>query len=113
MPMTTELPDYRQGSEPAAPIVAQIADALEKGEEYLVATGVHARRMNADLEELRRIRLKRIGGSVFQRPRSRFWQIKYQVNGKWRYETTGIEDRRDAERLLAFKVYEASAGLLP
>jgi integrase len=100
-------------SEAAAdPIAAQINAALEKGEEYLVATGVHARRMNADLEELRRMRLKRIGGSVFKRPRSRFWQLKFQVNGKWRYETTGIEDRREAERLLAFKVYEASEGLL-
>jgi len=79
----------------------------------LIATGPAARRIQADLEELRRLRLKSGGGLVFKRPRSRYLQMKYRVGEKWRYETTGTQDRREAERLLAFKVYEASAGLLP
>jgi integrase len=95
------------------PAVGELQKAIANGEEFLLATGLHARRFSADLEELRNVRLRRVGGTVFKRDRSRYWQIKYQVNGKWRYETTGIENRHEAERLLAFKVYEASAGLLP
>jgi len=69
--------------------------------------------MQAELEELRRLRLKVAGGSVFKRRRSRYWQIRFRVEGKWRDESTRLESRREAERLLNFKVYEASAGLLP
>jgi len=94
------------------PRSALIGDALESGD-ALIATGRDARRLSADLAELRRLRLKAAGGSVFKRPRSPYWQIKYRVDGKWRYESTATEKRADAERLLAFKVYEASAGLLP
>lgn len=94
------------------PTVADLNAAIAKGEEFIIATGSNARRMCADLQELHRLRLKRVGGSVFKRPRSRYWQLKYQVNGKPRYESTGIEDKREAQRLLAFRVYEASAGLL-
>jgi integrase len=104
----------KSSSQPAAdPAIVQLQNAINSGDEFLLATGVHARRFSADIEELRNRRLKRVGGSVFKRERSRYWQIKYQVNGKWRYETTRIENRHEAERLLAFKVYEASAGLLP
>jgi integrase len=93
---------------------AQIDAASAKGEEILVATGASARRLYADLDELRRVRLRRSVGSVFKRPSApRFWQIKYQANGKWHYETTGTEDRREAERILAFKVYLATTGALP
>ena len=56
-------------SENTNPSIAQLHDAVERGEEYVLATGVWARRMQADLEELRRLRLKRVGGSVFKRPR--------------------------------------------
>jgi len=95
------------------PTIADLRAAIEKGDEILVATGVDARRMRADLLELRRMRVKHVGGSVFKRPRSRFWQIRYPANGKSVYESTGTEDKRTAQRMLDFKVYEASAGLLP
>jgi integrase len=105
----------QSSSEPTAdPTIAQVKAAIAKSDDILVADGERARRIYADLEELRQLRLKRIGGSVFKRPGSRYWQIKYQVGeGKWRYESTATEDLRTAQRLLAFKVYEASAGLLP
>jgi integrase len=77
--------------------------------------GKHARRFYADLNELRQHRLKAAGGKIFKRARSPYWQLRYLVNGKLRDESTQIplKNRRDAERLLAHKVYEASAGLLP
>ncbi len=102
-----------QAAASSDPSVAQLHDAIARGEEYMLATGVWARRMQHDLEELHRLRLKRATGYVFKRPRSRYWQIKYQVEGKWRYETTRVENRSEAESLLAHKVYQASAGLLP
>jgi len=104
----------QSSSEPAAdPTIAQVRAAIEKGEEILVASGAHARQIYADLEELKRLRLNRSVGSVFQRAGSRFLQIKYQVAGKWKYESTATEDLRTAQRMLAARVYEASAGLLP
>lgn len=54
---------------------AQVDAVLAGEQEYLLATGVDARRMSADLEELRRLRLKTAGGYVFKRGRSRYWQI--------------------------------------
>ncbi len=95
------------------PAVADLQRALEKGEEFILATGPQARQFSADLLELRARRLKTVGGSVFKRARSRYWQIKYLVNGKWRYESTRAQSRREAEHLLAFKVYQASTGMLP
>ena len=86
---------------------------LPAGEKFLVATGAHARRIEADLAELRELRLKAVGGSVFKRAGSAYWQIKYPVNGKVRYETTRTTDKREAERLLGWKVRQASDGLLP
>ena len=59
-------------------------DGVEERDEYFLATGVHARRVSADLDELRALRLKRTGGSVFSRKgSSRFLQIKYP-DGKGR-----------------------------
>jgi integrase len=95
------------------PLQALIEEALSSPDDVIIATGAQARSMSADLVELRRLRAKVAGGSVFKRPRSPYWQIKYLVDGKWRYETTLTRDRREAENLRAFKVYEASAGLLP
>ena len=41
------------------------------------------------------------------------WQLKYPVGDTWRYESSGTTDRQTAKRLLAQKVYLASAGTLP
>ena len=87
---------------------------MRSGDEYFLATGAYARRVQSDLDELRASRLKRTGGAVFHRPGSRFWQIKYaDGKGGWRYESTHSESRREAEARLRFRAYEASAGVLP
>jgi len=91
---------------------AEAQSAIRSGEEYVIATGRDARRIMADLEELRAVRLKASGGSVYKRTRSPYWQIKYRVGSKWVQESAVTDSRREAERLLAFKVYETSAGLL-
>jgi integrase len=90
-------------------------DGVEERDEYFLATGVHARRVSADLDELRALRLKRTGGSVFSRKgSSRFLQIKYpDGKGGWRYESARTQNRQDAEALLRLRAYEASAGSLP
>jgi integrase len=107
-------PPTQSSSEPVADqTIAQIKIAIARGDDILVADGERARRIYADLEELRQLRLNRSVGSVYKRPGSRYWQLKYQVGGKWRYESAATEDLRTAQRTLAFKVYEASAGLLP
>jgi integrase len=91
----------------------QLQNAIDSGEEYIVVTDDDARRMLADLAELRERRLQLAGGSVFKRTRSRFWQIRYVVDGKSRDESTGVTSESEARRILALKVHEASAGLLP
>ena len=68
--------------------------------------------MAADLVELRRLRTKAAWHS-FQARGPPFFQIRYQVDGKSRDESTGTKIHREAERMLDFKVYEASAGLIP
>jgi hypothetical protein len=98
---------------PVDPSVAALQRAIANGDEYLFVARVMARRYSTDIEELRKLRLKSAGGSVFKRARSRYWQIKYLVDGKWRYESTGLDDRNEAERQHAFKVYKASEGHLP
>ncbi len=105
---------------PEARLLAEIpasrqaeAKAALSTNDCIIATGQAARRINADREELRKVRLKAAGGSVFKRAGSRYWQIKYRVDEKWRYETTQTKSRPEAQRLLAHKVYEASAGRLP
>ena len=83
-------------------------------DEFLHASGKHARALYAERAELRALRLKRTGGSVYKRKGSRFWQIEYPVgNGKLRQESTHTESKRDAEALLREKVYQVSAGTLP
>jgi hypothetical protein len=81
--------------------------------DFHLATGADARRLYGDLAELRALRLKQVGGSVYKRAGSRFWQMQYLVDGKWRQESTHTESKRDAEALLREKVYLASAGALP
>ena len=78
-----------------------------------LASGHHARRLYGDLAELRALRLKQVGGSVYKRAGSRFWQIQYLVDGKWRQESSHTESKRDAEALLREKVFRASVGKLP
>ena len=93
---------------------AVFIDGVEEREEYFLATGVHARRVSADLDELRALRLKRAGGCVFPRKNSRFLQIKYpDGKGGWRYQSARTQNRHDAEALLRLRAYEASAGNLP
>jgi integrase len=104
----------KSNSDPFQP-ESKVAQLLtdKYGPDVFIATGARARTVNADLQELRRLRLKSAGGSVFQRGRSRFLQIKYLVDGKWRYESAGTTKRAHAERFLSYRVYESSAGLLP
>ena len=85
----------------------------EFGPDVFVATGANARRVAADLAELRDLRRRRAGGSIFKRARSKHWQLKYPVGDTWRYESSGTTDKQTAKRLLAQKVYLASAGTLP
>jgi len=80
---------------------------------FHLATGPDARRLYAELAELRELRLKAAGGYVFKRERSPYWQIKYRVGGKWRHESSHTENKRDANALLTEKVFHASAGTLP
>jgi hypothetical protein len=89
-------------------------DGVEEREEYFLATGEHARRIAADLAELRALRGKRIRAKVFRRKGSRFWQMRYP-DGKSgsRDESTHMENRRDAQALADFRAYQASAGNLP
>jgi hypothetical protein len=92
-----------------------LADALARGDNFLLFTGADARRVGGELAEVREIRFTRIGGFVFKRKRSRFWQIKYRTrNGRWRQESIRTaKSKSDAEWWLKQREYEASAGLLP
>jgi hypothetical protein len=93
---------------------AVFIDGVAERDEYFLATGVHARRISADLAELRALRLKRAGGCVFPRKGSRFLQIKYpDGKGGWRYESARTQNHQDADALLRLRAYEASAGNLP
>jgi hypothetical protein len=68
--------------EPSGPQLAKnLEDCLcdkYPGEDLLVAVGEHARRFNADQQELRGLRRQAAGGCVFKRPRSPYWQLKYR-----------------------------------
>jgi integrase len=97
-----------------AELLAIFRRALETGDNHVVATGADARRMQSELDEVRALRRKQVGGSVYKRKDSRFWQIEYPVcDGKWRQESARTENKRDADALLRSKVYRASAGTLP
>jgi hypothetical protein len=86
-------PRVNAGVEMRGPAV--FIDGVEERDEYFLATGVHARRVSADLDELRGLRLKRTGGAVFPRKGTRFLQIKYpDGKGGWRYESARAEPPR-------------------
>src|SRR5215467_13556920 len=88
---------------------AEVEIAEGSGNFYLT-TGEDARRAQSDLAELRALRLKQSGGSVYKRKGSHFWQMQYVVNGKLRQESTHTQSKRDAEALLRERVFHASAG---
>ena len=90
---------------------AQIAESGD----FFLATGADARRTNGELAELRALRLTRVGGRVFKRPRSPFWQIRYRTrDGRWRDESIRTaKSEREAEWWLQQRVFAESAGLLP
>jgi hypothetical protein len=105
-------PPVKPGVEMRGPAV--FLDGVEERDEYFLATGVHARRVSADLAELRALRRKRIRAKVFRRRGSRFLQMRYpDGKGGWRDESTHTENRRDAQALADFRAYEASTGMLP
>jgi integrase len=105
-------PPVNPGVEMRGPTV--FIDGAEERDEYFLATGEHARRVSADLAELRALRGKRIRAKVFHRKGSRFLQMRYpDGKGGWRDESTHTENRHDAQALADFRAYEASAGVLP
>src|SRR5690242_7654975 len=66
----------------------EVEVAVAGGFDFFLATGADARRTYGELAELRAQRLKGVGGSVFKRARSPFWQIKYRAgDGRLRYES--------------------------
>jgi len=91
-----------------------LADARARRDEIVqIYTGEHARSLQADLNELRELRRERAGGKVFKRAGSSKWQLRYLVGDRWVDESSGTTDKREAQRWLAFKVYQASTGALP
>ena len=48
------------------------------------------------------------GGKVFQRAFSSDWILRHRIGDSWVDESSGTTNKRDAERLLARKVYEDS-----
>jgi hypothetical protein len=104
-----------QSTTPSKPTPESIlADAREQRQEVVaVYTEEHARRLEADLNELREMRKERAGGKVFKRKCSSKWQLRYLVGDRWVDESSGKTDKREAQRWLAWKVYQASTGALP
>jgi len=92
---------------------SQLRDALARGDGFQLFTGEDFRRVQADLAELRELRRERAGGTVFKRAGSSKWQHRYRVGDRWVDESSGTTDKREAQRLLAWKVYQASTGALP
>ena len=81
---------------------------------HLVLTGADARRYKAMVDDAREHRQRVAGGSVYRRRGTRFLWIKFRDReAKWRYESTGVTDKAEAHRILAFRAYESSNGLLP
>lgn len=92
---------------------ALLAEAIAHGDDFALVTGHHARQFNADLAELRELRARSAGGSVYRRKGSSVWQLKYRRGDRWVQESSGTRHKAEARRLLEHKVYLASAGQLP
>ncbi|HTT75206.1 MAG TPA: hypothetical protein VMF50_04415 [Candidatus Binataceae bacterium] len=105
--------DASESEQAKAALDRAAALTSELGPDVFVATGADPRHIAADLAELRDLRRRRAGGSIFKRAGSQHWQLKFPVGDGWRNESSGTADKRAAQRLLAFKVYQASAGTLP
>src|SRR5215469_3196714 len=80
--------------------IARGDDVFVSGDGLYVATGPDARHVSAELAELRELRRERIGGCVFKRPGSSYWQLKIPVGDGFRYESARTTDKRTAIRLL-------------
>ncbi len=108
-------PRLNQTDAPCNPTPESIlADARARRDDIVqIYTGEHARSLQADLNELRELRRERAGGKVFKRAGSSKWQLRYLVGDRWVDESSGTTDKREAQRWLAFKVYQASTGALP
>lgn len=52
-------------------------------------------------------------GTVYRRKGSRHWWIRYSVDGKRHYESSGSTKKRDAEKLLAKREVELGMGRRP
>jgi hypothetical protein len=90
-----------------------LRDALVRGDNLRLFTGEDARRVDAQLAELRELRKERAGGTVFKRAGSPYWQMRYRVGDRMVDESSHTRDKREAERTRAWKVYLANAGKLP
>src|SRR5260221_5555419 len=104
--------DSLRADRPAEKLDRVSALTADFGPDVFVATGADARRVAADLAELRDLRRRRAAGSVFKRARSKLWQLKYPVGDTWRYESSGTTDKPTANRLLAQRIYLATSSTL-
>ena len=90
-----------------------LTDALARRDDFELFTGaVFAARRSRPSRAARAAR-ERAGGTVFKRAGSSKWQIRYRVGDRWIDESSGMTDKREAQRWLAWKVYQASTGALP
>ena len=94
MSSTQEVSNHKSDSESSFHSVVVLKNAMARGDNYLIATGAEARRIDADVAEARRGRRRAAGGYLFQRDGSSHWQMKYRVGDKWRYESTWTENRK-------------------
>lgn len=92
---------------------AQLELAESSAGNRFSATGEDARRLYADLAEVREQRLKRAGGTLYKRPGSPYWQMEYLLGGKRRQQSSHTRIKAEANALLRELVYRASAGTLP
>ncbi|MGH7923341.1 MAG: tyrosine-type recombinase/integrase [Candidatus Binatus sp.] len=107
-------PSLNQSAAPSKPTPeSMLTDALSRADNFQLFTGDDARRIEADLAELLELRRERAGGTVFKRAGSSKWQLRYRVGDRWIDESSGTTDKREAQRWLAWKVYQASTGALP
>jgi integrase len=98
-----------------AAIAAAKASEILGTPDVLIFADRDARRVAAELAEIRELRAQRSGGKLFKRKGSPFWQFRILVSERWIDESSGIrfKEKAAAQRLLDHKVYLASAGQLP
>jgi hypothetical protein len=90
---------------------AVFVDGVEERDEYFLATGAHARRVAADLAELRALRAKRMRAKLFHRHNSPFWQMRYHDGkGGSRDESAHTENLDDAQALFGLSRLSGERG---